>query len=262
MEEIALESAEPVAPARWNGWRATAVILFGIAALYLVQIIIGFIIAVIVLYPQIQAHPHSIPNAQQLLVMMLNSPSLFLLSVSSESLMAFVAVGLAMSSLGASRQQLGLGRPFRLEDVGVGVLAGAALIVAGDVVGSVQQHFFGPHPQPTVQIIMSHHGLVSFALDFVSVALVAGICEELMFRGVMFTALAQRMPIWIAAVLSGVAFGIAHADPWSLAALTVVGVGLALLYSRTRSIWPNMVAHTTFNAFSLVLIYFLPQYAK
>jgi uncharacterized protein len=262
MEEIAQLPPDPAAPARWNGWRATAVVLFGVAALYLVQLIIGLIIAIIVLYPQIQAHPHNIPNAQQLLVMMLNSPSLFILSVSSESLMAIIAVGLAMSSLGASREQLGLGRPFRIEDVGVGVLAGAALIIIGDVVGSIQQHFFGPHPQPTVQIIMSHHGLLSFALDFVSVALVAGICEELMFRGVMFTALAQRMPVWIAAVLSGLAFGIAHADIWSLAALTVVGVGLALLYSRTRSIWPNMVAHTTFNAFSLVLIYYFPQLAK
>ncbi|HLJ82631.1 MAG TPA: CPBP family intramembrane glutamic endopeptidase [Candidatus Eremiobacteraceae bacterium] len=262
MEEIATEPADLSAPARWNGWRATAVILFGVAALYLVQIIIGVIIAIIVLYPQLQAQPHSIPNTQQLLVMMLNSPSLFLISVTSESLMAFIAIGLAMSSLGASRQQLGFGRPFRILDVGVGILAGIALIGAGDVVGSLQQQIFGPHPQPTVQIIMSHHGIVSFMLDFVSVALVAGICEELMFRGVMFTALAQRMPVWTAAVLSGLAFGLAHAELWSLAALTVVGIGLALLYSRTRSIWPNMVAHTTFNAFSLVLIYFFPQYAK
>jgi membrane protease YdiL (CAAX protease family) len=262
MEEITTESAELAAPARWNGWRVAAVILFGIAALYLVQIIIGLIIAIIVLYPQIQAHPHSIPDAHQLLVMMLNSPSLFLLSVSSESLMAFIAVGLAMSSLGASRAQLGMGRTFRATDVLIGILGGCALIGIGDLVGSIQERFFGPHPQATVQIIMSHHGPGSFALDFVSVALVAGICEELMFRGVMFTALAQRMPVWIAAVLSGLAFGIAHADIWSLAALTAVGIGLAVLFSRTRSIWPNMVAHTTFNAFSLVLIYFFPQFAK
>lgn len=262
MEEIASDPTDLSPPARWNGWRATAVILFGIAALYLAQIIIGVIVAVIVLYPQLQAQPHSIPDPQRLLVMMLNSPSLFLISVTSESLMAFIAIGLAMSSLGASRQQLGLGRPFRIRDVGVGILAGIALIIAGDAVGAVQQIIFGPHTQPTVQIIMSHHGVGSFMLDFVSVALAAGICEELMFRGVVFTALAQRMPLWIAAALSGLAFGLAHAELWSLAALTVVGIGLALLYSRTRSIWPNMVAHTTFNAFSLVLIYFFPQYAK
>jgi membrane protease YdiL (CAAX protease family) len=262
MEEIAPTPFESAAPARWNGWRVTAVVLFGVAALYLVQIIIGLIIAIIVLYPQIQAHPHSIPNAQQLLVMMLNSPSLFLLSVSSESLMAVIAVGLAMNSLGATRAQLGLGRAFQATDIAVGILAGCALILVGDFVGTVQEHFFGKHPQATVQIIMSHHGLGSFTLDFVSVALVAGICEELMFRGVMFTALAQRMPIWGAAVLSGIAFGLAHADPWSLAPLSVVGVGLAFLFARTRSIWPNMVAHTTFNAFSLVLIYYFPQFAK
>jgi membrane protease YdiL (CAAX protease family) len=262
MEEIAPASLVSAAPARWNGWRVTAVIVIGVAALYLVQIIVGAIIAIIVIVPQVQSHPGHLPNAQQLLIAMLNSPSLFFLSVSSEALMAFIAVGLARSSLGASPQQLGMGRPFRASDLVVGVLAGAALIAIGDAVGSIQQHFFGVHQQQTVQIIMSHHGVASFALDFVSVALVAGICEELMFRGVMFTALAQRMPIWIAAVLSGIAFGVAHADPWSLAALTCVGIGLALLYSRTRSIWPNMVAHTTFNAFSLVLIYYFPQLAK
>jgi membrane protease YdiL (CAAX protease family) len=262
MEEITSASLEPAAPARWNGWRVTAVVLFGVAALYLVQLIVGAIIAIIVIVPQVQAHPQHLPNTQQLLIAMLNSPSLFVLSVSSESLMAFIAVALAMSSLGASRQQLGMGRPFQASDLVIGVLAGCALIGIGDIVGSIQEHFFGAHQQQTVQIIMSHHGLGSFALDFISVALVAGICEELMFRGVMFTALAQRMPVWTAAVLSGIAFGVAHADKWSLAALSFVGIGLAVLFSRTRSIWPNMVAHTTFNAFSLVLIYFFPQFAK
>ncbi len=262
MEEIEQIAPAAAEPARWNGWRVTAIVLLGVAALYLVQIIIGLIIALIVVLPIMQSHPQHVPTPQQLVNAVFNAPALFVLSVSSEVIMAFVAVGMAMSSLGATREQLGIARPFKWMDLVVGIAAGLALVGIGDAIGSAQKLFFGDHPQATVQIIMSHHGVVSFALDFVSVALVAGICEELMFRGVVFTAFAQRMPVWSAAILSGLAFGIAHVDQWSLAALFVVGVGLALLYSQTRSLWPNMVAHTTFNAFSLVLIYWFPQFAK
>ena len=264
-----MEEIRPAAPpsgaagaSRWNGWHVAGVVLIGVAALYIVQVVLGLFVVAWVVWPAIQSQHLNIADAQQLVFKSFTAPVLFLLSVSSESLMAFIAIGLATSSLGATRDQLGIGRQFRLSDLLVGILAGIALVVAGSLVGKAQEDMFGPHPQAAVQLIMSHHGIGSFVLDFFSVAMVAGICEEIMFRGVLFTALAQRMSIWPAAIISGIVFGLAHADLWSLAALATVGIGLALLYSRTRSLWPNMVAHTTFNAFSLVLIFWFPQYAK
>jgi membrane protease YdiL (CAAX protease family) len=182
--------------------------------------------------------------------------------IPGEALMAFLAVVLVAGAVGATRANLGIGRPPRVSDILIGLVAGLALVGLSGVVANLQEKWFGPHPQASVQIIMSHHGLVSFALDFVTVALAAGVCEEIMFRGVVFAALVQRMPLWWAAALSGVLFAAAHADYWSFSELWVVGIGLGLLYYRTRTLWPNMVAHTTFNAFTLVIVYFFPQWAK
>jgi hypothetical protein len=249
-------------PTKWRGWPVVGITVISVAALYLAQIILGVIVAVFTLLPYERVHPGFIPDSAFLTKLVFNAPALFAMVIPSEALMAFLAIVLVTGIFGATRANLGFGRKPRLLDILIGILAGSALILVSSGISFVQDKWFGPHPQLAVQIIKSHTGLASFAFDFVTVALSAGICEEIMFRGVVFTALVQRMPLVWAAVLSGLLFAAAHIDRWSFVELWAVGVGLALLYYRTRSLWPNMIAHTTFNAFTLVLIYFLPQYAK
>ncbi len=249
-------------PARWRGWSVVGITVISVAALYLAQIILGIIVAVFILLPYERVHPGFIPDAAFLTKLVFNAPALFAMVIPSEALMAFLAIVLVTGMFGATRANLGLGRKPRFLDILIGILAGSALIAVTVVISTLQDKWFGPHPQLSVQIIKSHTGLASFAFDFVTVALAAGVCEEIMFRGVVFTALVQRMPLVWAAALSGLLFAAAHVDRWAFVELWAVGVGLAFLYYRTRSLWPNMVAHTTFNAFSLVVIYFFPQLAK
>jgi membrane protease YdiL (CAAX protease family) len=249
-------------PARWRGWPVVGITVIGVGVLYLVQAILGIIFAIFTLIPFERLHPGFIPDATFLVKLVFNAPALFAMVIPSEALMAFLAIVLVTGMFGASRANLGLGRKPRFGDFLIGLGAGLALVVVSAIISIGQEKLFGPHPQMAVQIIKSHTGLVSFAFDFVTVALSAGICEEIMFRGVVFTALVQRLPLVWAAVLSGLLFAAAHIDRWSFIELWAVGVGLGFLFYSTRSLWPNMVAHTTFNAFSLVLIYFFPQWAK
>jgi membrane protease YdiL (CAAX protease family) len=249
-------------PQRWRGWTIAGITLLGVAALYLAQLVVGVIIGIFTLLPYEQAHPGVVPDITTFTQMIFTAPALFAMVIPGEALMAFLAIVLVASMVGATRANIGLGRPPRFMDILIGIGAGMGLVGLSTVVASIQEHFLGKHPQPSVQIIMSHHGLGSFALDFVTVALAAGVCEEILFRGVVFTSLAQRMSLWSAAALSGVIFAAAHVDPWSFLALWSVGIGLALLYYSTRSLWPNMIAHTAFNAFTLVIVYFFPQLAK
>jgi membrane protease YdiL (CAAX protease family) len=249
-------------PGRWKGWPIAGITLVGVAVLYLTQLIILIFVAIFTLLPYERLHPGVVPDVATLTLMLTPAPALFAMVVPGEALMAFLAIVLVSGSMGATRANLGLGRPFRFSDVLIGLGAGLLLVVVSDIVAKLQELRFGPHPQGSVQIIMSHHGLGSFSFDFVTVALAAGICEEIMFRGVVFAALVQRMPLVWAAIVSGLIFAAVHGDLWSLSALWVVGIGLAILYYRTRSLWPNMVAHTTFNAFTLIIVYFFPQWAK
>jgi uncharacterized protein len=76
----------------------------------------------------------------------------------------------------------------------------------------------------------------------------APIFEELVFRGVLFATLLQRVPAWPAALLSAAIFGVAHGyGVQGFAAVTWSGMVWALGYRRTGSLLPGMVAHAASN---------------
>ena len=82
------------------------------------------------------------------------------------------------------------------------------------------------------------------------VCVVAPVAEELFFRGFLFGALRKRgLPI--AALVSGVTFGLAHvaSSPIGfIVPLATLGVILALLYERTGSLYPSIALHALNNS--------------
>jgi hypothetical protein len=92
----------------------------------------------------------------------------------------------------------------------------------------------------------------AYALNFLVVALVAAVVEELTFRGLGYT-LMLRFGTWPAILLTGLAFGLAHGLVDGLPLLALFGCLLAWLRSRTRSVYPGIVVHGTFNSIALIL---------
>jgi len=95
---------------------------------------------------------------------------------------------------------------------------------------------------------------------WVVVSFTAGFCEETAFRGYLMTRLRllTRIPGWIIpTVVSSLAFGACHAYQGvpGLIIISVYGVLFSLLYIRTGSIWPCIIAHF-FQDFSAL---FIPQ---
>lgn len=83
-------------------------------------------------------------------------------------------------------------------------------------------------------------------LLFMAVALTAGICEEIMFRGY----LQQQLAIWtgstaMGVVLSAILFCVGHAyQGWFLAAqVGILGLMLGILAAWRKSLRPGMMAH-------------------
>jgi membrane protease YdiL (CAAX protease family) len=92
----------------------------------------------------------------------------------------------------------------------------------------------------------------AFAANAVVVAVLAPIVEELTYRGLGFGVL---RPYGEAAAIVGVgiAFGLAHGLVEGLVILSLFGMGLAFLRSRTDSIYPPMLLHAAFNGFALAV---------
>jgi membrane protease YdiL (CAAX protease family) len=80
---------------------------------------------------------------------------------------------------------------------------------------------------------------------FYSLSLTAGIVEETLWRGFMIWYFSQFLPLWAAALVSTIGFGLAHAYQGikNLPRVTVVGAAFAGLYLLTGSLWLPMVLH-------------------
>lgn len=81
----------------------------------------------------------------------------------------------------------------------------------------------------------------------ISTAVVAGVSEEILFRGVMLTAWENRGPrraVWMTAAL----FAMLHGSLLGLPAELMCGVILALLVRWTNSLYTGMIFHSAYNA--------------
>lgn len=81
-------------------------------------------------------------------------------------------------------------------------------------------------------------------LNFVSLVVLSPALQELIFRGYLLHRWSKKWGLWCGVVLSSAVFGAIHAD--TLSAM-VTGVGFALLYLKTQSLWAPIIAHCIFN---------------
>jgi membrane protease YdiL (CAAX protease family) len=81
-------------------------------------------------------------------------------------------------------------------------------------------------------------------------SLTAGIVEEMLWRGFLILYLSHFMPVWAAAIVSGILFGLAHAYQGlaSLPKLCAAGLLLSGLFLLSGSLWLPMVLHVIVDA--------------
>ena len=158
----------------------------------------------------------------------------------------WIAVRLALGR--APRERFGLVRVRRFWDAVGWAIVAYALFWA--VAIALSQIFGEPEEQTLVTDLEQEDALGILAAWALLICVAAPIVEEFFFRGFMFGVFARRLgPVW-GALLTGVVFGLGHApaDAIQLVALGAFGVGLCLLYWRTKSIIPCMALHALNNS--------------
>ncbi|HJC50287.1 MAG TPA: CPBP family intramembrane metalloprotease [Candidatus Anaerostipes avistercoris] len=101
---------------------------------------------------------------------------------------------------------------------------------------------------------------LSYGLGIVliSTALLPGIVEELIFRGIIYSGMRKADPIK-GILLSSLFFGLAHMNFQQFCYAFVLGIILGVLLEATDSLYSTMLLHGVFNGTSLVLTYMMTR---
>lgn len=173
--------------------------------------------------------------------------SLYHMTITGQWALFALTVG-AWAYQGRSMQTLGFGLSMNLSFY-IGVVAAALGIVL--LIMQIRQIQSAPQEDisnirgqlGTLEIIIPRNG--NELARFYGLSLTAGIVEETLWRGFMIWYFSHFMPIWLAALVSVLGFGIAHAYQGvaNLPKVTLVGAVFAGLYLLSGSLWLSIIFH-------------------
>jgi len=154
---------------------------------------------------------------------------------------------------------------FRLSsrDIMLGVVIGVFLLFFEVIVNNALVSVFGESEaiQRSNQIIAEVSRTTDGLILMVATLVLAGICEEFTFRGFLQTAIRGRYPLWVALVVSSLAFGLFHFDlqlVYTISAF-LMGLFLGFVYNHWRSYTVSATAHATLNLIVFILIAMVPS---
>ena len=92
-------------------------------------------------------------------------------------------------------------------------------------------------------------------LMILCMAIVPGICEELLCRGALLSGFKKSLGSRYAILMSAFLFAVLHMSPYRFVPQFVLGIFLAVIVLRSHSIWLAMIVHAGHNGIVLVLQY-------
>ncbi len=116
-----------------------------------------------------------------------------------------------------------------------------------------------PFPESWQQMLNENNSQIASSgmlIQVLSVAIMAPLAEEIIFRAGIQGSLKAGMPRWCAIVVSALIFGIMHGNPIGIIYASVLGILMGWIYSKFDSIIPSMVFHLAFNTMSLIISLF------
>ena len=92
-------------------------------------------------------------------------------------------------------------------------------------------------------------GMWGLLFSIVTACIAAPIADEILYRGVLFRSLANRLHVSVAVLVSSLVFALVHFYPLSsLLTVFTVGAACALCYVSSRTLLTAIALHALYNA--------------
>lgn len=140
------------------------------------------------------------------------------------------------------------------------LIAPAAVISMWVVIGGLQASGFmdwiesmGVETvQDTVKLLQESTDPLILGLMAFAAIVAAPLCEEIVFRGYLYSAAKKFAGPWAAGLCSALVFAAAHGSLAALLPLLIFGVVLAFIYEKTGSLWAPIAVHCCFNGATVI----------
>jgi sodium transport system permease protein len=103
-------------------------------------------------------------------------------------------------------------------------------------------------------LFVTESGTPNLIMLLAVIAVSPAICEEVLFRGAVFSGLRRNIPPWALVLTVGILFGVFHLIVYRVLLTALSGMLLTYLVLRTRSIYTSMFAHFVNNAAAVLLV--------
>ena len=119
-------------------------------------------------------------------------------------------------------------------------------------------------PQSADNVVTTFSSIMdgSVVSVFFVIAVAPAICEEMLFRGLIYNSMKARYRISVTIGVVAVLFGIYHMSLVKFIPTGLLGLALCYVAYKTGSIYPSMMMHFINNAFSVVVSYYPEQIEK
>ena len=143
-----------------------------------------------------------------------------------------------------------------IKRLGVVFVLGMSAAVSVNVIVSLSQIArFSPKYQQVSEVIYSG-GLF---MEIVSAVIAAPILEEFFFRGMIYKRLRDMINVKAAVVISALFFGAFHGNLVQFVYAFIIGLMLAYVYEKFKTIWAPVIFHIGANLISVLITEFMPQ---
>jgi len=152
-------------------------------------------------------------------------------------------------------------RVFRLQNVsfktiGISFLIGVSLVILMDEIDRLRSILYPMPDQLTEKIIemMTISSVSDGIVIIFSAVIVAGVFEEMLFRGFLQKAFERDIGVLGGVVLCSLVFSLIHMNPWTATQILLLGSIFGLMAWKSNSIWPSAIAHAINNGLAVHFI--------
>lgn len=193
---------------------------------------------------------------QNKLAVLINQYSLQITAATNVVLMPIFALLLKSDN---KRRRLQQGFAYKLPDKKsialIGLLGMSAAVSVNAIVSISGLAYFSPKYQQVSQIIYSG----GIFMEIVSAVIAAPILEELLFRGMIYRRLRDFCNAKLAIIISAVFFGVFHGNLVQFVYAFIIGLMLAYVYEKMKTILAPIVFHVGANLLSVLITELIPQ---